>query len=49
MVEPSEFDEIEPLEPWGENFDDEYFDGIDLDEDALYLLEELDDDEWERF
>jgi len=49
MEEPFEFAEVEPLEPWGEDFDDQYFDGVDLDEDALYLLAELNDEEWERF
>lgn len=49
MTEPEELEEFEPLEPWGENFDDEYFDGEDLDLDALYQLEELDEDEWETF
>lgn len=49
MIEPNEFDEVEPLEPWGEDFDDEYFDGEDLELDALYQLEELNEEDWDTF
>jgi hypothetical protein len=49
MREPSELDEVEPLEPWGEDYDDQYFDGVDLEEDLLYHLSEFDEDEWEKF
>lgn len=52
MIEPKEFEESEPLEPWGEDYEDVYFDGEDLEDNFmshLSLLEELIDDdiEWE--
>ena len=50
MIEPEDFGEWEPLDPMGEEWEDQYWDGKDLEEDALHILEEiLDDSEWEKF
>lgn len=49
MREPNEFDEVEPLSGLDEDFADHYFDGEDLDADALYELYEIDDEDLEKF
>lgn len=49
MREPSDFDEFEPLNGLEEDFQDHYFDGDDLDSDALYELYELDEEDLEAF
>lgn len=42
MKDFNEFEEFEPIAGLDEEFDDHYFDGEDLDEDALLELELLD-------
>jgi hypothetical protein len=49
MLEPNELEEFEPLTGLDEDFDDQYFDGQELDTDILYDLYELDDEDLEEF
>ena len=49
MKESNEFDEFEPLDGLDEEFEDHYFDGDDLDEDALYEIFELEEESFDDF
>ena len=51
MIDPQEFEEAETIEPWGDDYEDAYWDGLDLDNATILALEEIleDEEEWETF
>jgi len=51
MIDPKEFEEVESLEFWDDDYENMYWDGVDLDQAAILALEEIleDNDEWETF